>query len=1751
MIRLPEYTVTEKVYESQHSVVYRGLRDRDRHPAVLKMLKASYPSQEEVARLNHEFHIISSLNVDGVIQVLELRHVRNTLFMAMEDIGGESLRRQIHLISHRIDIFLDLAIRITKILSGIHKNGVIYKDMKPANLIWNRSDDRLRLIDFSISSRLTKENPSMLNPGRFEGTLAYMSPEQTGRMNRTVDYRSDFYSLGITFYQILMGFLPFQGSDTMEMVHSHIARMPMPPHELASNIPKALSDIIMKLMAKNQEDRYQSTAGILSDLERCRDLLRDGGIEYFAPGEQDVPDTFRLPQRLYGRDGEVGEILNCFHRTIAGPARLLAISGYAGVGKSALVGEIHRPVTEKKGYFIAGKFDQYHRNDPYSALAQAFRDLTRQLLSESESRLAVWRDLLVEALGPNGSIMTDMVPELVSIIGPQPKLPQVNPAESENRFIITLRNFISIFAREDHPLVIFLDDLQWSDPPSLNLIQRLLLTRGLRSMLIIGAYRDNEVREGHPLLLLLTETGKAGILDTLSLNPLDRGTVNRYIADAITCDTHHSLPLTEMVYRKTEGNPFFTVEFLKRLYREGWLSFSYDDRRWQWNPERIGSQEISDNVIEFMIDKLKCLPDRTLKMLQLASCMGNFFDLKTLSVISETTPAAAAEALWEAARQEVIYPLDDRYRLMLSASPWMEGQTADFDVTFRFQHDRVQQAAYSMVGEEDRPRLHLTIGRLMLRFAETEERDDLTIRIAHHLNEASELITGEQEREAAARLNLAAAIRARLSTAYQPALQYVMKGIGFLKDNPWEEQYDLTFELHSELSQAAYLCGEFRRAEEIISLLMERSRTVYERARILRMQAVQYTVRGKLDEAINAGIRGLALLGIRVKKRPSKLAILREILQAKRNMRGRDIADIVKAPLLTDPEKKLSMRILMELGPPAYLSGNPNLMVVTNMKQVNISLCHGNSPESAYAYTTYGAILAGYFGRLRDSYEFGKTGVMLNEQFNDLEIRCRILFNYSVFIHGWNEHWKTMPAYLHYAVDAGLQSGDLTYTSLACYCIPQWDPQIDLAEAVRLSSHYLGIIESANYQDVRDRAMIFLRLWQTLQGATPDTRSLDGDGFDEESCLARMKDAGYNTGVAGFHLAKLQLSILFERYAEAPRHVREIDRIRWAIVGTPSSAEFCIHSFLASSLNHDNLSPAARLSARARMRREYRMMRAWTDNCRENFLHHRYLMEAETLRISGRIRETIECYDRSIDAAIESGFSRYAALANELAARFLIRLGSGRSASSYLEEAAYLYDKWGAKAKAAHLRKRYGEILGRIGLHNPSSQDPSSTDGTSRRLDLDAVVKLSQAVSREMVLENLLRIIIRIAVENAGARRGILCIYSEGRPLIVAESVATSQEPTPTLYTEAHADREGSFRITVGPPSDRMDMPESVVNYVRRTGESVILDNASASGMFMEDPRIVKDASKSILCLSINDRGGISGFLYLENNLAAGIFTPERLEFLSIMMSQCAISINNALFLEREKKNAILKSEIEMAKTIQEALLPRVLPLIDDIAIAYRYKPMSIVGGDYVNIVHGTESGMLGLFISDVSGHGIPAAMTSSTLSTTLDFLWDEHLRDPALMIAKIQSALRGKLGGNFITACICAIDLRRGTLTTASAGHPPCIVINRSGDTRFIRAPGRMIYDYFEPGSTNVTARLERGDRILMYTDGIIDTINPEGRMLGLDTDWFFSWIRGISERSPDPDAMCDNLLRELAVYTGNESQEDDVTMLVLDYFG
>jgi PAS domain S-box-containing protein len=1413
-----------------------------------------------VERLEHEYALKAELDADWAARPIALTRRNERMTLVLEDRGGVPLDRLLGR-PLKVSHFLRIAIPLTRALRQVHERGLIHKDIKPANILADAASGRVWLTGFGIASRLPRERQAPAPPEVIAGTLAYMAPEQTGRMNRSVDFRSDLYALGVTLYEMLTGQLPFTASDPMEWVHCHIARQPMSPDERVAAVPGSLSAIVMKLLAKTAEERYQTAAGVAADLRHClTEWESNHRIDPFVLGAYDVSDRLLIPEKLYGREREIDTLLASFDRVMAtGTLELVLVSGYSGIGKSSVVNELHKVLVPPRGLFASGKFDQYKRDIPYATLGQAFQSLVRSLLSQSEAELGRWRETLSDALGPHGQLMVDLVPELEFVIGKQPPVPGLPPRDAQNRFQMVFRRFLGVFARKEHPLALFFDDLQWLDAATLDLLEHLVTHPEVRHLLLVGAYRDNEVGSSHPLRRTLTEIRKAARVHEIVLAPLELDDIGRLIAVALHCEPERARPLAELVQEKTGGNPFFTIQFFVALAEPGLLVFDPVALMWQWNIDSIRASSYTDNVVDLMAGKLKRLSSTAQETLKQLACLGNVATITTLSLVHGTTEEAIHAALWEAVQAGLVVREDSAYK---------------------FLHDRIQQAAYSLFDEEERAEVHLRIGRTLIASLTADQLTEHLFDVANQLGRGTSGLIKREERAQVAAIDLRAGRRAKASAAYASARAYFSAGMKLLDEKDWNSQHELTFSLWLERTESEILTGHLDKSGQLIEELLERAASNVEYADASRLKIYLHEMRGEHPQSVDSALACLRRFGIDLPPHPTLEQVQVEYETVWQILDERPIESLIELPQMTDPEMQFAMNILSVLMPPAYFTDFHSFCVVA-ARMVKVSIQNGVIGATAHAYAVLAFILGPVFRRYGDGSRFAKLACDLVEKHGFIAYRAKVHHAMGIAAF-WTQPIGTVIDCMRAASRTVTETCDVIF---ACYGMHKFIEGLllrnDPLDAVwRESEMALDFVQRARVNVVADCILNQQRFIATMQGRSAPFSTLIESQFD-----------GLPSSEANRWIPKLMTHFMLGDYAEALAAADKARPLLPAVAAQILLFDYYYFTALTVTALYENSSADDRRAWRDLLTAHREQLCEWTDNNPATFDDKYALVSAEIARLEGRDADAMRLYEQAIQSARRNGFVQNEGVAQEAAARFYAAHGAESVAHTCLRNARHCYLRWGAFGKVRQLEQLHPHLR-----DAPAPASPTATIGAPvEQLDVGTVIKASQAVSSEIVLDVLIKTLLRIAVEHAGAERGLLILLEGNEPRIAAE--ATS----------------GQVEVTLRQPAgSQVELPKSVLHYVTRTRESVILDDALAQNPFSADEYLRQNHVRSVLCLPLVKQANLVGALYLENNLASHVFTPLRISVLEVLASQAAISLENArLYSDLHEREARIRRLVD------------------------------------------------------------------------------------------------------------------------------------------------------------------------------------------------------------------------------------------------
>lgn len=1665
MQNITGYEIQAKIAETRGTTVFRAQRSDNEHSVILKILKTISPSPSDIARFKQEYERIKGIDIDGVIKTHDVIMTDDAdVVLVQEDFDGDSLTAVLN--EHRpfgLAQFLNMAIPLAKILGELHRKNIIHRAIKPDTIFFNFHRNQIKIGDFGISTILTNENSDIYHPEVIKGTLAYISPEQTGRMNRTVDYRTDLYSLGVTFYEMITGRIVFMAEDPLEIIHSHIAREPVPPIEMRSDIPEIVSDIIMKLMAKNAEDRYQNAFGLMADLKQSLQRLEaTGRIGLFDLGRQDISNHFILPKRLYGREKELDLLLSAFERMNGerladgkgeGTVEVVLVTGSAGVGKSSLINEIRKPIGAFHGYFLTGKYEQFRKDQPYSAIALAFQGLIKQILSENDERIACLKERLMDALGPNARIIIDIIPEVELVIGPQPDVPTLAPKETRNRFNLTFERFVDVFAKKESPILLFLDDLQWADSASLQLIGNLVTSHRIGYLFFVASYREKEASVNYPLLDTLAVISGAGYnVQHISLTELGLPDIQQLVVDFFKCLPEEALPLAELTYKKTNGNAFFVNEFLHVLYDEKLIEVDANSG-WKWDIERIRKTRVTDNVVELMANKISRLSPEVQDILKICACAGNRFELETISLLLFKPIEDVLSVLNDAIDEDFIHMLEDVYT---------------------FQHDRIQEAAYSLIPETEKAFLHHQIGHLLLIQADTEGRRHVSLfKIVDHLNLGVDCIENANERDVLARMNLECGIRAKESSAYVPALGYIDTGISLLSEECWEEAYELTLALYKERIEVSLLIGDFDKMNQLTETAIRHARSVLDKANVYKTEVSALIAQENISGALSTGTHFAELIGI--KTTGTKSELLTRYMKFRIAFWCKKDRDILNLPDMTDPVKLTAMEFGKHLGYALYNIA-PQILASGMFKNVTDSVKYGLAPEHANNYCGLGIALISGFGDIDAGYRFGKLGMQLSERPSARKLRAAVIYVYNTQIRHWKEHYRnTIEPYLE-GCRIGLETGDLLFAAdnlnmhdMHCFYLGY-----ELSRLALTVEKNCERIKTIHQMPVYSKQLMLLQCILNLQGKNDDPMLLIGSAFDERTAMAPLIESNNRTFLATFHLLKLYLALSFWDTEKSFKELANFKKYMDSVAATLGPQQFpMLEALILLNEYRKSQDPVEKIKYLAASLKNLKKIKKYARHAPMNHLHSLYLIKAELARNLNCHSRAKKLYELAMTAVKRNGYTLHEMLISEIAVKYYLELDKEGMAMTYMINTVRCCQKWGATAKLKQLRELYPDLIAHSMPAASASAYPqdfttATSASVSRTIDLASILKASQVISGEVALGSLLKKMMDIAIENAGARRTMVILNDNGK-----------------LFVEAECSMDGwETKVLESIPVDvHAGVPAAIVNHTMRTRETLIVNNAAEEGNFIHDAYVVQHKSKSIMCTPIINQGRLNGLLYLENDIVSGAFTQERVTLLNALSSQIAISIDNAkLYMNLEEKvkqrtealdisnkeltkaKDALWEEMELAQKIQTVLLPQ-QPKIANYEITGYMKPSDEIGGDYYDII--TIGGRDWIVIGDVSGHGVSAGLIMMMVQTAIHSTLSVQ---PDLSPSELLTAVNAVICGNI-----------------SKMGEEKCMTIMVIA----CQADGRLCF-----------SGLHQNILIYRQSAGVIETVMTEGVWLGLTKD-------------------------------------------------
>lgn len=1604
--------------------------------------------------LQNEYDLCNNLNTNGVRKALRMGSFEQNPALFLEYIEGLPLKNVEKEFS-TLEI-LRIAIKIIDAIHSLHQNNIIHKDLSPNNIILNDKGE-ITLIDLGISSKVSQKQYNLGNPKHLEGTLKYISPEQTGRVNKVVDYRSDLYSLGIILYELFVARVPFDFDDPMELVHAHIAAKPIEVYRIKSEVPVVVSDIISKLLRKNAENRYQTALGLKYDLENCLEQLeKNQTIKNFELGKKDESGILQLPQKLYGRETEIETLLAAFERVSQGNKELLLVSGYSGVGKSALINEVHKSLTEKRAYFITGKYEQYQRNIPYFALRKAFAELIAYWLLEDRVTLEKWKNRIKSVLGDLAQVVTEIIPELELLIGKPQDVPKLEGEQYANRFNYVFSLFMSVICSSENPLVIFIDDWQWADSASLSLFDFLLADDNLKNVLFIAAYRDNEVDESHLFSQTLhsIENSKVTPIQEINLKNLSSQNVQDWISDALTQENINEL--VDLVFAKTQGNAFFTAQFLSTLFDEQLLKFNFEDNNWQWDIEQIQRQNITDNVVVLMTNKIQKLSVETQELIKLGACVGASFKLSLLAKITEQTEKICRKTLEEALLAGLVLKVTQN--------------------TYRFIHDRVQQATYGLLSEQKRKELHFAIGKIWLETASESEKEDNLMDIVSQLNFGLDLIEGEKEKKILLNLNVQAGKKAKNSIAYTSAHHHFGIAEKLLFADTWAKYYEQTFELYKDWGEVAFLANEKEKSEELFAIALKNAKNKLDKADIYAIKIRQKSGEGKYLEASDEGFLALNLFGYNlppvadqefyVNAGNEEIGIYLQKIQE-----GFLLKDIANLPILSDKEHLTCIRIITMLLDAIFL-GAPYAYLYVLLKSINLSLKHGQSGYLPFLLTNMGIVHAG-MKDYKSTYLLAGIALDMHNRIGLREVSARFyaIAGYNVLA---AEEFKASIEYQLKAYQTGLEVGDLAYGGYGLLVAGRHENPMSLTGMLKHTMVSETFFKRNNNPILLLANHAMKGYVLNLQGKSLDKSTFSHEGFDEQVFVDTFSAAA-PTWIAIYKRFKIQSLVAWGFYDEAYVLVQE--RERWLALMGAIDVEWksAYYVFAAITvLQYYKQSKIEKEEAAAIIKETVDELHIMYQANPKTIGAMYHIVLAQQAEFENKILEVMDYYDEAIKFALSAKLLLYVATANELATKFYISINKTEFAGLYLKQAINYYQLWGSDAKAQALEEEHKYIYrkaiqnyGKTTVHTILKTQYASTKtqyGTSQTtknsiLDVDTLLKASQTLSQEIQLEGLVRKMLRILIENAGASKGLLFL---------------TQNEELFLQGQIYGDGKENILPNIPLSATHNTVPIRIINYVVNAKNMLVSDDASGDVRFAESIYIKQNAIKSLLCLPIMNHNKLIGLLYLENSLVEGAFSQDRVDLLSALASQVAISIENALLYEnleqkvekrtlqlREKnadleiKNEIIESahrKIRSSITYAERIQKAILPQADRIESLFPksfvfFKPRDVVSGDFYwcSVVRDGDGNQKMIFATaDCTGHGVPGAFMSMIGANLLtQIVNDKRMHDPGLILNLLHGGVKHLLqqdrnkNNDGMDISVVSVDWNSKTLEYAGAKRP------------------------------------------------------------------------------------------------------------------
>lgn len=1707
MFSLAGYKILENLLERPEVLVCRAWSEKLKRNVILKILRAEYPTVEQVSAYETEFALLNDIQDEGVPKAYELFTSGKMRVLVLEDIAGRPLSAEMKSGSLSLHEKIRIATGITKSLGAIQAKGIIHRDLKPENIVLNLQTGRLQIADFGLARRAER-----LPPGDgLSGTLYYISPEQTGRTQNPVDYRTDYYSLGVTLYELFSGRLPFSAADDMEWIHNHIAVAETSLHDLDASLPLPVSMIVQKLMKKSPDERYQSTLGILNDLDACVAMKESAD---FRAGQKDAAATFRLSTKLYGRDEEIKLVNKILAKVALGENRFALVKGEPGAGKSSLINAIRDSAKDSGGYFVFGKFDQFRKDIPFSALIQAFNQLISQILTEDESRIKAWRDRIMAAMGDNAAIVTNLLPKIELIIGEVPALQVLEGFEQQQRFQKTFHSFIRACCEPGRPLVIFLDDLQWADSASRSLMRAFLTEVEAESLFLIGAYRNGEVTPAHPLAKFLEDlAGQNVATDEIHLSGLKLEHVTELIEDSFPVAKGDPSGLAGLVFAKTHGNPFFVSQFLKVLYEKGLLHFDVATG-WDWDLERIRAEDVTSNVLELLRNKIKSLSEEVQDVLQLAACFGSFFRAEELKSYNQKTDVENSILLQPAIQSGLVL------------------RTADGQ--YKFVHDRVQEAAYALLTPVMRASIHHRIAKELLAQWNEEEVNERIFYVVNHFNAGREFLETTAEFARGASLNLIAAQRAKESSVHDVALNYAVAGLSMLNMNEWAEFEHLLKPLLVIRATSEYSVQQHEAADKTLKILLGKLSSNLEKAQVYRWMVEVSHMNDRNEDALNLVITGLKLLGLKVPKRPGPLTILPMLLRARRMQLKHLKRKYVEVDKPASDVEKEVVALLAAAYAPAY-STDKNLLAYVALKAVLISF------RSRFLDLPPRSLLAVFLSQVLGDYRTAK--LMVEDLIKTVSERdpksydARGLFSlYAASAHLVKPYRETSRL-IDRALEVLSLQGHYLYKvniALNTTCL-SFMTEKTLGKATEKFENYLSETLKSKYG--KATAISILLMINKLRG-------ISDDGLNDQTIDVILSSQKSPMPKAWRAVSRMYVFVLLGEYDSAYKELGEYDS---GLAQNPLTV-LAVQSRLLSSLvrikNIHKLSGFARFKQLRKIRGELRFFKKISRENPATFSAPYMMLHGEWLAFRGYHLEAIKTLQKAISAAQKSEVIFHEPLANELLADICEKQGLDKLSAACRREALFLYESWGAGAKVAKMTAEYPDLAKVAAISGTNSISGSTiTANSSRNLDLNTVLKATNALNSEIEMSRLVHKMLNIVIENAGAERAVLFL-NENQHLTARGEVAVNSNE--------------EFRLLNTKLDEYRNAPKAMVAYVARTSEAMVLDHARADERLNRDEYVVKNNVLSSACLPILSQGGLRGIIYLENNAAKGVFSPERVELMTILSGQIAISLENADLYQKQGEAIRMQNELITAHAVQEMLFPPSDFEHTGVRVSGYYQPASECGGDWWS--YSKIGDWIYCYIGDATGHGAPAALVTSAACSAVSVIETQEGITPEKAMSLLNAAVcRATKGQIHMTFLIGALNSITGEFKYVRASHESPLLLRkknlragigmRSCLEPLLGENGTSLGVSPEESYASDSIFLEPGDTIVFYTDGLPELTDKDGKALG--ERGFFDAIHKACLKHDSAVDAAHSIGATVQTYRAQRELLDDVTLCMIQFTG